>query len=430
MKYVEITPEELRGKINIPPSKSISHRGIICGGLAEGVSVIENIVFSDDIRATLEGIKSLGAEVKEIKGLRDSRSIVLKGSSKLKVLNNVIDCNESGSTLRFLIPIFALAGKKVIFTGRGRLIKRPLGPYYEIFHQCNIKYKNKDGGLPLEIEGILKDGKFKIRGDISSQFITGLMFSLPLLPKDSELIITTDLESRGYVDLTIDTLKSFGIEIINEDYKYFYIKGKQKYINRSFRVEGDFSQGAFWLVAGILGTHITSINLNNKSLQGDKAILDILQDMGGRLSCDDNKITTLKSDTVGRVIDVSQCPDLVPILAVLGALSKGTTNIINAKRVRIKESDRLRAITTELRKLGASIEELEDSLIIHGKEELIGGEVDSWKDHRIAMALAIASIKCRNKVIIKNSQVVTKSYPHFWKDFKMLGGKINERYLG
>ncbi len=402
MKSVIINPSKLTGEIRIPPSKSISHRAIICGGLSEGPSNIKNIIFSDDIIATLEGMKSFGVKVEGIE-----------------------EDPESGSTLRFLIPMAGLLGDEVIFTGRGKLVERPLETYYKIFREQDIEYKNDNGKLPLSVRGTLKPGTFRVKGNISSQFITGLMFVLPLLEGDSRIEITTELESKGYVDLTIEALKKFSIEIENNDYKEFFIRGNQKYINKDYRVEGDFSQAAFWIVAGTIGSSIKCTDLNINSLQGDRVILDIVKEMGGTISADSNIIEISPSRTKGTIIDAAQCPDLVPVLAVLGALSSGITKIINAERLRIKESDRLRAIATELNKLGGDVRELEDGLIIKGKENLKGGVVDSWNDHRIAMALAIASIKCTEPVTITNSDAVKKSYPQFWRDFVKLGGEID-----
>lgn len=428
LNHKKIIPTNLQGEIIIPPSKSISHRAIICGGLSKGLSRIENIVFSDDIIATLDGMKAFGVEAKaiesSIKG--EGRTVLIEGNEKLYLANNTIDCKESGSTLRFLIPMATLIEKDITFMGRGKLVERPLEPYYNIFKKQGIAYKNNGGKLPLTVTGKLEPGIFKVKGNISSQFITGLMFVLPLLNEESKIIITNNLESKGYVDLTMDTLKKFNIEIENINYKEFIIKGNQKYIGNKYRVEGDFSQAAFWLVAGILGTKIRCLDLNIDSLQGDRKILDILQKMGGQVLIHNNYVETRESETKGIVIDGSQCPDLVPILAVLGAVSKGTTKIINASRLRIKESDRLKAISTELNKLGADIKELNDGLIINGKDALKGGKVDSWNDHRIAMALGVASIKCKERVIISNSEAVVKSYPEFWNDFIKLGGKLDE----
>lgn len=426
VKCVKINPTKLEGKISIPSSKSLSHRAIICAALSNQESHINNLVFSDDIDATCEAMKILGAEIEKT----SRTSLKIRGRLPLQLNEDIINCNESGSTLRFLIPITLLANGKSVFKGQGKLISRPLDVYYQIFDQQKIKYKNNNGELPLELEGKLTADEFSVEGGVSSQFITGLLFALPLLNGDSKIMITSELESKGYVDLTIEMLKKFGVKIINNSYKEFIIKGNQSYKANDYKVEGDFSQAAFWLVGGILGEKIDSQDLNVDSLQSDKAILDLIKEMGGNLKIKDASVITQKSNTTGMVIDVSQWPDLVPVLTVLAALSEGKTNIINAARLRLKESDRLKAITTELNKLGADIKELEDGLVINGQRSLNGGTVDSWNDHRIAMALAIASIKCTEPVIITNSDDVNKSYPHFWEDFKQLGGNIDEFDLG
>lgn len=427
MESVKIIPNKLTGTIKIPPSKSVSHRAIICAGLANGDSNITNLSFSEDITATLNAMKGFGVEALETKcdenGIGGAH---LKSSNKLKLVNNKIECNESGSTARFLIPFAGLFGEEVFYTGKGKLVERPFDTYYRLFDEQGIKYENVNGKLPLCVNGKLKAGTFKLRGDISSQFISGLLFVLPLLDGDSKIVITTELESKGYVDLTLEALAKFGIDIVNKDYKELHVKGNQEYKSRDYRVEGDFSQAAFWIVAGILGGDMDCTDIDLASLQGDKAIIEIVKAMGADISTCDNNLTVKESGTSGVVIDASQCPDLVPILTTLAAVSKGTTRIINAQRLRIKESDRLMAMRMELNVLGADVTETEDGLIINGKENLTGGMVDSHNDHRIAMALAVASIKCLEPVVITGSDCVKKSYPRFWQDYSSLGGVINE----
>lgn len=426
MNCVKINQSKLEGSINIPPSKSLSHRAIICAALSSGESNIDNVVFSDDIDATCDAMRKLGASIEKTSEM----SLKIKGSFPLELKEEEIDCKESGSTLRFLIPISLLAKGKAVFRGKGKLVSRPLGSYYNIFDEQEINYKNMDGNLPLQLEGSLNPGEFKLEGDISSQFITGLMFTLPLLNGDSKIIMTSELESKGYVDLTIDMLDKFGIKVINNYYKEFTIKGGQEYKARDYKIEGDFSQAAFWIVGGMLGERIVCKDLDPDSLQGDKAILHLIEEMGGDLNLENSSFIAKKSNTKGIVIDASEWPDIVPILTVIAALSEGETRIVNAARLRIKESDRLKAISTELNKLGADVKELEDGLVIRGGKDLTGGTVDSWNDHRIAMALAIASIKATGDVTITNSDVVKKSYPHFWEDFKSLGGDIDEFNMG
>ncbi|HAE62908.1 MAG TPA: 3-phosphoshikimate 1-carboxyvinyltransferase [Eubacteriaceae bacterium] len=432
MKIVEITPSTLRGTVNIPPSKSMSHRSIFCAALSGGISNIKNVLLSEDIKATCEAMESLGAKIK-YKAVDEKKEIYnlrIQGAGRLKLKNEKIDCGESGSTIRFIIPLLALLNETVTVTGRGRLVSRPLDAYYEIFDQKKIYYTNKYGELPLTIKGSLSAGEYRMEGDVSSQFITGLLFALPLLKGDSKLIITTELESKPYVDMTIEMLNRFGIEVTNNDYQEFLIKGSQEYASADYSVEGDFSQAAFWLTAGILGGEIYSNDLKFNSLQGDKVIVDIIKKMGGSIEKLILGYKTSRSDTHGTTVDASQCPDLVPIVSVLASLSSGMTEVVNAKRLRIKESDRLDAITQVLSTLGADIAQYTDGLVIKGADKLKGGEVDSFNDHRIAMAAAVASIRCEEKVIIKNAQSVNKSYPKFWEDFASLGGVINEFELG
>jgi 3-phosphoshikimate 1-carboxyvinyltransferase len=422
---VTIVSSKLRGSVRIPSSKSISHRAVICAGLSQGVSNIGNINFSQDIDATIDAMKSFGVQAE-----KGDFSLKISGAGKLDVTDENIDCFESGSTLRFLIPIAALTGRKVVFSGRGELVNRPLGPYYEIFDEKHVKYETKDGKLPLTVEGKLTSGEYRIRGDVSSQFISGLLFSLPLLEGDSKIIITSELESKAYVDLTVDMLKRFSVNVDNLAYREYRIKGNQSYKAVDCSVEGDFSQAAFWLVAGTLGADVECLGLDLASLQGDKAILDIIRRMGGRIEVKGGSVRALQAKTRGITFDASECPDLVPAVTVLAALSEGTTEIVNAARLRIKECDRLKAICTELNKIGADIEEKEDGLIIRGRERLTGGVTCSWGDHRIAMSLAAASTRCSGPLVIEDSSSVRKSYPEFWNHFKMLGGILDERNMG
>lgn len=425
MKCVKLKSSNINGKLTIPSSKSAAHRAIIAAGLCQGESEIDNVFFSEDIIATINAIKKLGAHIKQFEN-----KIIVKGTKKPKFMSEVINCGESGSTLRFIIPLALLSGDEIVFKGREKLIERPLQPYYDIFQKQSIYYKNYNGNLPLTVKGVLKPDIFYLRGDVSSQFITGLMFALPLLEDDSTIKITNDLQSRGYIDMTIDILNKYSIDIENRDYKEFYVKGNQIYSPVKYILEGDFSQAAFFIAAGLLAGESHCENININSCQPDKIMIDIVKSMRGNINLNNNVVSAYSSKLEGITLDVSQCPDLVPILAVLGAFSSGTTKIINASRLRIKESDRLKAISTELNKLGADIIENEDSLEIKGKKQLKGGIVDSWNDHRIAMALAVASLRCSKEVIIKNSDCVKKSYPNFFEDFKRLGGIMHEFNMG
>lgn len=435
MKCLKIEPSRLEGKIRVPPSKSISHRALICAGLAEGISRIENIGYSEDVEATLDGMKELGAKVAD-KAFRSNESdwIAISGNRGLPKERppgrKVINCRESGSTLRFLIPLASAYGREITFRGQGKLGERPLEAYYRIFQEQGIAYRTTGGGLPLTVSGKMQPGIFRLEGNISSQFISGLLFYLPLLEAGSQILLTTPLESGGYVALTLAALAEFGVRIENREERQFIVPGKQSYCSRDYLVEGDYSQAAFWIVAGILGGSIACLGLNPDSLQGDKAILDLSRQMGAGFQEKDGSIEIMAAETVGTEINAEQVPDLVPILTVLAVFSKGVTRIVKAGRLRIKESDRLKAMATELNKLGAQIRELEEGLLIQGVESLQGGKVDSWNDHRIAMALAIASTRCTGPVYLNGYEAVRKSYPHFWKDFADLGGRFNERDLG
>lgn len=416
-----IEPSKLNGTVIIPPSKSLSHRAILAAALAEGESIIENLIFSEDIEATCAAVMGLGVKI-----LRDESTLRIQGLKKLKAPTSQIDCNESGSTLRFLIPFASLVDGPVVFTGKGKLVTRPLDPYFNLFNDQGMSY-SYEGALPLTVKGKLSPGVYKLPGNVSSQFVTGLMYVLPLLDGDSEIILESELESRDYVELTIQVLKAFGVEVVTMNSEHYYVRGNQKFRPAKYRVEGDYSQAAFWIAAGLMGDGLVLTDLSKETKQGDKRILEITQNMGANLVWENDNLIVESKQTNGITVDASQCPDLVPIVATLAAVSKGNTQIINAGRVRIKESDRLKAICSELKVLGANIEEEPEGLIIKGVERLSGGTVSGWNDHRIVMSLAIASSKCDSPVIIQGSEAVAKSYPHFFDVFRALGGTFNEK---
>ena len=434
MGKLKIYPGKLSGEVKIPPSKSMAHRAVICAALGDGVSKVTNIDYSDDIIATIEAMSSLGAKITQKEDYLEVYGIKCTENIKFNEVKSerTIDCNESGSTLRFLVPIAALFEGANRFIGRGNLGKRPLDTYYNIFDEQGIKYTYKDGILDLKTEGKLQAGEFKVKGNISSQFITGLLFTLPLLDGDSKIIITTEMESKGYIDLTLSAIKDFGVEIINNNYEEFVIKGNQNYKSRNYRVEGDYSQAAFFFSADALSNNVVLNDLKLDSLQGDKEVIDILNRMGLNLKNKNNGlIGEVQGNLKATVIDGSQCPDIIPVVSLVAALSEGTTEIINAGRLRIKECDRLAAVTSELNKLGAKITEKEEGLMIEGVKELKGGiEVWSHKDHRIAMTIAIASTMCTEPIILKDYECVSKSYPQFWDDFKNVGGVFDEWNVG
>lgn len=400
-----IKSSRLHGIVDIPASKSVAHRILICSALAEGQSQILGLKYSKDIDATIEAMSALGAEF--LIGQHCSHIQQVFGIEKIPE-KAVIDCNESGSTLRFIIPVAAALGVETEFHGRGRLPQRPIDIYTRELTKHGITF-NYNNTMPFTISGRLTSGTYEIEGNVSSQFITGLLFALPLIEGDSEIVLTSKLQSRPYVDITIDVMKRFGISI-EETENSFKIKGGQKYIPQIETVEGDYSQSAFFYVANALGSDVSMKNLNPESVQGDKKIIDII------------KSATKNGRITGFCADCSNIPDLVPILSVLGAYGTEKSVIYNAERLRIKESDRLAACADMLNNLGGNVTVTPDGLEINPTGNMHGGTVDSCGDHRIVMAAAIAALGCNGDVIIKGAEAVEKSYPDFFEDYKNLGG--------
>lgn len=404
---IKIIPSKLSGEVNIPSSKSMTHRILICAAFAEGTSVISNVTFSKDIYATIDALKAAGAEI-SVSG----NTVTVKGIAGNIPDNADIDCCESGSTLRFMIPVTAALGITAVYRGQGRLPERPITPYIRELTKKGISF-DYNNTMPFTVKGKLLAGTFELEGDVSSQFITGLLFALPLLDGDSEIVMTSRLESKPYADMTVDCLKQFGVEVTETENGYF-IKGGQKYQPQNTAVEGDYSQAAFFYVANALGSDVKINNLSDKSSQGDKKIVEIVRNL-----CYNNKDVP-----DGFRIDASDIPDLVPILGVLGTFCSGKSEIFNAARLKIKESDRLAATADAVNALGGKITPTDDGLIIE-HAELTGGIADSVGDHRIAMSAAIAATVCTGPVIIKNAESVEKSYPDFFKDYINLGGTAN-----
>ena len=430
-----IKPTKLKGTVNVPPSKSMAHRAIIAACLAEGKSVISNIDLSDDIIATIEGMRAFGSSIEILDDGARKRLEIVGAQDNHTSDNRLIDANESGSTLRFFIPIATLFKGKTRFVGRGQLGARPLEPFEKIFTEHGLLYKaSGTSELDLTVEGPLKAGKYEMAGNISSQFITGLLFTLPLLDGDSNIVITTELESVGYLELTLEVLKDFSIKIdYDKDNQVFSIPGNQNYQSKDYTVEGDYSQAAFFLSAGALGNDVIVTGLKHDSNQGDKGIMDILGQLNAALKIEDDTVTVNAPDGLEgeTIIDGAQVPDIIPITALVASLSPGKTKIINLKRLRIKESDRLEATKGELSKLGADIQVVGDELHINGVSQLQGGSIGwSHKDHRMAMMLAIASTVCKEEIIVRDANYVSKSYPTFWKEFEALGGQISEWNMG
>lgn len=424
-----IKPSQLSGTVKAIASKSHAHRILICAALSDKDSYVICEEASEDIKATVACLNELGAVIERKKDGFLVHPISKNNINEKDMDEHNIDCNESGSTLRFLLPIVAILDSKTNIYSRGRLPYRPLSPLYEelVSHGAKI---SKQGEVPLIVEGKICSGEYVLPANISSQYISGLLFALPLLDGDSVISLTDKIESKSYIDMTIDVLKMFSIDIKWDDNK-IYVKGNQSYISPSkIVVEGDWSNIAFWLCAGALGDdEIKCTNLNFNSLQGDKAIVKLLDEFGSTIEIyEENGVKNsvgIKQDIrKGIIIDANNIPDLVPILALVASVSNGITRIINASRLRLKESDRIESVVTTLKKLGADISETEDGMIIVGKEYLEGGEVDSYNDHRIAMMSAIASVVSKNPVIINDAGAVNKSYSGFYEDYEKLGGNL------
>lgn len=426
---VLIQPATLHGEMRAIPSKSDFHRKLICAALSNVDSRIrlteEAGEYSQDIRATLGCLRALGAVIEEEKAFLKITPI-RQGTLPCMPL---LDCGESGSTLRFLLCVCAALGCGARFTAAGRLPQRPLGALRDTLSSHGVRL-SPEGVWPLCLEGQLQSGSYTIPGNISSQYFSGLLMGLPLLTGSSELHWSEDLESAGYIELTRACLEQFEITTTPVEQGWSIPGAQTFHAPAEITIEGDWSNAAFWIAAGALSGGMSLRGLDPKSLQSDRAILTLLQRAGASIEVSPHAIQIAPASLHGIQVDVAPIPDLVPIWAVVGALSKGTTAILNAGRLRIKESDRLAAISTCLRDIGADVIEQPDALIIHGKPELAGGCVSSFNDHRIAMSMAIAGCKCKNQLMIKHAEAVNKSYPGFFRDYQLSGGQysvINHR---
>lgn len=395
---LKISGSVINGEINAIPSKSFAHRILICDFLA-GKQIREEFggFTSKDIMATANCLKALR-----------------NGESDL-------NCFESGSTLRFLIPLCASIGGEFFFFGQGKLMERPNEELFAVLRQNGVQVE-KGAGF-IKIKGKLSAGEYKIRGDVSSQYITGLMFALSNLDKDSKIILATPLSSKPYVDITLSVLSAYGIEIEQTEYG-FLVKGNQKY-NGTLYPEGDWSNMATFLVLGAVAGDITVKGLNVESVQGDKAVLSVLQSAGAIVLQDKNKIRVKKSELKGFTFNADACPDLVPVISVLGAVAKGKTEIYGVERLKIKESDRILSTISMLKAFNVKAESDQKSITIYGGE-VKAGNVDSFNDHRIVMASAILGALCQEESVIVDAKAVEKSYPTFVKDYLSIGGKAVE----
>ncbi len=389
---VTVKPRKLSGKVDSISSKSVAHRMLICAALSDKVSEVEIDNTSADIEATVGALVSLGAEIEKNNNVYTVTPIGEK-------CENIIDCNESGSTLRFLVPVAASLGKKCAFTGRGRLPSRPMSTLTDEMKKHAVSVSDT---FPIEIEGKMTGGKFIIDGSVSSQFVTGLLMALPQIG-GGEIEMTGNIQSRSYIDITLSVMEKFGVKV--EEKGNSYIVPDKKFTSSLTRAEGDWSNAAFFLAAGV-----EVENLDENSKQGDKKITEVLK--------------KLRNESGEVFIDVSDIPDLVPIISVVAAVRHGRTNIINAERLKIKESDRILSTVSMINSLGGAATGNDNSITIDGVEFLRGGTVDSFNDHRIVMSAAIASHFSVGDVTILGAEAVNKSYPTFFEDMKKAGGQI------
>lgn len=422
MRTVKVYPGAAGGVVQAPPSKSLAHRAVICAALAAGESRLgglkaENL--SADIRATIAAMQKLGADIHF-----EGDELVIQGG-QLSLSGDeewIIDCGESGSTLRFLIPIVALLGLPVLLEGHGRLPQRPQTVYQQIFAEQGLCFKQTPAQNAWLVCGPLRPGDFHLRGDISSQFISGLLFALPLLEGNSCLHIEPPFESRSYVQLTLAMLQKFGVRAEWQDEYTLHIPGSQCYQPCRAAVEGDFSQLAFFAVLGTIAARpegLRILGVDTNSAQGDRRIIEIIRQMGGDIENLPDGYLVRPAKLQAAQIDLADCPDLGPVLAVLAAQAEGESRIYHAGRLRIKESDRIADVEAELKRCGVNMRSTEDEMFISGGADLPGGVCcQSHNDHRIVMALAVLAAVCRQPLEIAGAEAVNKSYPDFFVDLQ------------
>lgn len=418
MPNVRYLPFMPNGEVTVPPSKSDVHRAIICAALSRGVSRISPVALSNDIKATIGCIEALGAETR-----LENNVLTVDGTKLFSDKKASLDCGESGSTLRFFIPVAALGGIEAEFTGHGSLPTRPIGLFADILPKAGVECETT-GFLPLKIRGKLRSGEFKVPGNVSSQFITGLLFALPLLENDSDIVLASPIESVGYINMTIYTMSKFGVEVEKTDFGW-HIKGGQSYKPCNYTTDGDWSQAAFFMVSGAVSGSVTVNGVNKDSAQGDKKIAEIIAQFGASVEQTDTSVKVSCAKMRAVTIDASQIPDLVPVLAVCASFAEGTTKIINAQRLRIKESDRLKTTAMLINSLGGSVKELSDGLEITGAERLSGGKADGCNDHRIVMSAAVCAAGLCGEIECSDAFAINKSYPEFFSDYNSIGGRAD-----
>ncbi|MBR2600432.1 MAG: 3-phosphoshikimate 1-carboxyvinyltransferase [Erysipelotrichaceae bacterium] len=414
MKAIIGRADNSPAEIRIPSSKSLSHRYLIAAALADGRSVIKDLADNDDIKATMDCLRKLGAE-----NVREDDSTYVRGTGgHLNHDGSLIDCRESGSTLRFLLPLFAQSGRECIFTGKGRLMERPQTVYEDLYEMSLSEGQ-------LRVRGQLKPGRYEIRGDISSQFITGLMLLLPLLNGDSVIEVREPFESRSYVQLTADVLAEFGIRFMFEG-NTITVPGSQKYHSVTDAVSGDDSQAVFFAALAALNNRkITVLGMNHDSHQGDHQFIELFRKAGVTVKLVTGGYSFASDGFRGMKASLKDCPDLGPMLFAMACRATGDSHFTDVRRLRMKESDRIAAMEEELRKLGCEISSDENNVWITGKADLKGeAELDGHGDHRIVMALSVLASSIDGETVINGAEAVNKSYPDFFEDLRKTGVEV------
>ena len=389
-----------------PASKSAAHRMLILAALADGESTVQMNTDSEDMKATVDCLRRLGANITAQDGLWTV--IPIQNAPKTAVL----DCGESGSTLRFLLPVAAALGVNAAFSGRGRLPERPMEPLLQALRQNGVEV---GGGFPITMNGKLKSGAFTLPGNVSSQFFTGLLLGLTRTEGQSTIRVTPPVESESYMRLTLDILRRFGIQVAETGDGYTLTPSVPKH--GAYDVEGDWSNAAALLC---MGAQVCGLRFD--SAQGDRKVLDVLCDFGSDIRIENGIVQGALSNLHGTEINAADIPDLVPVLAAVAATATGTTRITGAARLRLKESDRIKSTCALLNALGGCAEPTDDGLVIHGKPQLSGGKVSSFGDHRIVMAAAVLAQNCSSPVTVTDAQAVNKSFPAFFETIQSLGG--------
>jgi 3-phosphoshikimate 1-carboxyvinyltransferase len=425
---LRITPSSVTGEVSAPPSKSYTHRAVILASLATGESLIEDPLLSDDTLYTIDACRSLGADIE----LEGNRLTITGTGGQIRVTpgREKISAGNSGSTIRMVAPLAALASTKVVLDGDSRLRQRPVGDLLSALDSLGARARSlgTNGCPPIEIQGgKLSGGEVTVTGGVSSQHISALLMIAPYTKDGLRIMIADELRSKPYIDITLNIMREFGVEAVNKDYKEFLVKGGQRYRAKRYQIEGDYSSAAYFLAAGAIGGKpVTVKNLKNNSAQGDKSLLNILSQMGCSVEHQKEAVIVSRRDELkGVTIDMGDYPDLVQTVAAVAAYAQGKTEITNIGHLRFKETDRISDTAAELGKMGIKIEVTDNTMLIYGGKPR-GAEIEARNDHRMVMSVSMAALFAEGNSIINGAEAVTKSYPRFFNDLASLRAKIEE----